>query len=61
MKKNKFDKNKVNLLDNIKLERLEAKYDNKQPDFVPELNNWTTISQQKIRVDEIEQKTKPRN
>ena len=58
MCKNEKSKNKVDIKDNLETERLDvAKY--KQGfDFVPRIDHWTSIDEQKLKVEEIEKKTK---
>lgn len=57
---NKDDsKNKVNLGDDLEIERNDKKYlKNSGYDFVPRIEHWTNIDEQKIKVKEIEDKTK---
>lgn len=53
------DKDKVSLKYNLELERKDAKNTKKKGyDFVPRSNHWTSIDEQKIKVREIEEKTK---
>ena len=56
---NKNNKNKVDIMDNLEIERKDKKYMKKAGyDFVPRLDHWTNIDEQKIKVREIENKTK---
>ena len=56
---NKNNKNKVDIMDNLEIERKDKKYmKNSSYDFVPRLEHWTNIDEQKIKVKEIENKTK---
>lgn len=59
-KKNiKEDKNKVSLAYNLKIDELDKNKENNEGyDFVPKDYHWTNISEQKIKVQEIEDKTK---
>lgn len=58
MKKDK-NKGKVNICDNIQIEREEDNYNKyKNNDFIPNDYHWTNIDEQKIKVKEIENKTK---
>ena len=53
------EKDKVSLKYNLELERKDAKNTKKKGyDFVPRSNHWTSIDEQKIKVREIEEKTK---
>ena len=46
-------------MDNLEIERKDKKYMKKAGyDFVPRLDHWTNIDEQKIKVREIENKTK---
>ena len=55
----KNNKLKVNLDDDLEIERIDKKYlKNSGYDFVPRLDHWTNIDEQKIKVKEIEDKTK---
>ena len=57
-RKNK-DKEKVDIASNLELERKEKNDMEKQGyDFVPRIDHWTSIDEQKIKVEEIEKKTK---
>ena len=59
MDKNKRNNDKVSLGPNLELERKDGKAANKQGyDFVPKLDHWTSIDEQKLKVEEIEKKTK---
>jgi len=52
-------KDKVDLSQNLNLERIDTKKAKKQGyDFVPRFNHWMSIDEQKIKVEEIEKKTK---
>ncbi len=56
---NNKNKNKVDIMDNLEIERKDKKYmKNAGYDFVPRLEHWTNIDEQKIKVKEIENKTK---
>ena len=58
MNKN-YNKNKVNLANDLEIERIDKKYlKNSGYDFVPRLDHWTNIDEQKLKVKEIEAKTK---
>lgn len=58
MNKN-YNKNKVNLANDLETERIDKKYlKNSGYDFVPRLDHWTNIDEQKLKVKEIEDKTK---
>ena len=59
-KEKKFkNKNKVDLSYNLELERKDSKDVNKkQYDFIPRSAHLTGIDEQKIKVREIEEKTK---
>lgn len=53
------DKDKVDIGYNLDIERKDKKYlKNSGYDFVPRLDHWTSIDEQKIKVKEIENKTK---
>jgi hypothetical protein len=59
MNKNYNNKDKVDLGDDLEIERIDKKYlKNSGYDFVPRIDHWTNIDEQKIKVKEIEQKTK---
>lgn len=61
MSKDKINnkKNKVDLLYNLKIDELDKKKENNEGyDFVPKDHHWTNISEQKVKVEEIEEKTK---
>ena len=59
MKNSNDNKDKVNIMDNLEIERKDKKYmKNAGYDFVPRLEHWTNIYEQKIKVREIENKTK---
>lgn len=59
MSKKIEDKNKVSLEYNLELERKDEHNTKKKGyDFVPRANHWTSIDEQKIKVREIEEKTK---
>lgn len=52
-------KNKVELDYDLDIERQDAKTMKKKGyDFVPRFNHWLSIDEQKIKVEEIEKKTK---
>lgn len=52
-------KEKVDIASNLELERKEKIDMEKQGyDFVPRIDHWTSIDEQKIKVEEIEKKTK---
>ncbi len=56
--KEKDKKDKVDITDNLEIERKDKKYlKNSGYDFVPRLDHWTNIDEQKIKVREIEKKT----
>lgn len=59
-KKNiKEDKEKVSLAYNLKIDELDKKKENNEGyDFVPKDHHWTNSSEQKIKVQEIEDKIK---
>ena len=58
MKNSNDNKDKVNIMDNLEIERKDKKYmKNAGYDFVPRLEHWTNIDEQKIKVREIENKT----
>lgn len=55
----KKEKDKVEFKYNLELERKDSKELKKQGyDFVPRIEHWTSIDEQKIKVEEIEKKTK---
>lgn len=57
--KEKKDKNNVDLKYNLELEREDKKDVAKRGyDFVPRYHHWTNMTEQKIKVEEIEDKTK---
>lgn len=58
-KDNKDNKDKIDIGYNLEIERKDKK-DLKDSgyDFVPRLDHWTNIDEQKIKVKEIEDKTK---
>ena len=59
--KNKKDKkkDKVSLVYNLKIDELDKEKENNEGyDFVPKDYHWTNSSEQKIKVQEIEAKTK---
>ena len=59
MNKKNNNKDKVDLGANLEIERIDKKYlKNSGYDFVPRIDHWTNIDEQKIKVKEIEQKTK---
>ena len=59
MKNNPSYKEKVDIMDNLEIERKDKKYmKNTGYDFVPRLDHWTNIDEQKVKVREIENKTK---
>ncbi len=59
MDKEKNSKQKVDISSNLELERKESKEMKRQGyDFVPRIDHWTSIEEQKIKVEEIEKKTK---
>lgn len=59
MKNVKKNKNKVSLTYNLKIEELDKKNENNEGfDFIPKDYHWTNSSEQKIKVKEIEDKTK---
>lgn len=59
MKDIKKDKKKVSLAYNLKINELDRKKEcNEGYDFVPKDYHWTNLSEQKIKVEEIEDKTK---
>lgn len=59
MKNNNDNKNKVDIMNNLEIERKDKQYmKNAGYDFVPRLDHWTNIDEQKIKVREIENKTK---
>lgn len=59
MGKEKISKTKVNILNDLELEKRDNKnLKNSGYDFVPRLDHWTNIDEQKIKVKEIESKTK---
>lgn len=52
-------KDKVSLEYNLEVEREDVKTAKKQGyDFVPRFNHWLSMDEQKIKVEEIEKKTK---
>lgn len=59
-KNNKRSKSKkVDIGKNLELERKDSKELKKQGyDFVPRFNHWLSLDEQKIKVEEIEKKTK---
>lgn len=59
MKKDSINKNKVDLQYNLGIEREDSKNIKKKGyDFVPRFNHWLSMDEQKIKVEEIEKKTK---
>ena len=57
--KDKEDKNKVSLAYNLKIDELDKKKENNEGyDFVSKTHHWTNSSEQKVKVEEIEEKTK---
>ena len=55
----KDNKNKVDIGYNLQLEKNDKKdLKNSGYDFVPRFDHWTNIDEQKIKVKEIENKTK---
>lgn len=59
MKNSKGNKNKVSLAYNLKIDELDRKRENNEGfDFIPKDYHWTNSSEQKIKVEEIEDKTK---
>lgn len=59
MKKEENNNSKVDILDNLKIERVDHKYlQDALYDFVPRLDHWTNSDEQRIKVKEIEKKTK---
>lgn len=59
MKNSKENKNKVSLAYNLKVDELDKKRENNEGfDFIPKDYHWTNSSEQKIKVEEIEDKTK---
>jgi hypothetical protein len=61
VKKNniKNDKDKISLAYNLKIEELDSKNDNKKEnDFILKDYHWTNLSEQKVKVKEIEDKVK---
>ena len=53
------DKEKVSLAYNLKIDELDKRNEkNEGYDFVPKDYHWTNLSEQKIKVKEIEDKTK---
>ena len=55
----KKNKDKVEIKYNLELERKDSSQLKKQGyDFVPRIDHWTSIDEQKIKVEEIEKKTK---
>lgn len=58
-KKQNKSKDKVSLAYNLKIDELDKKKENNEGyDFIPKDYHWTNISEQKIKVEEIEDKTK---
>lgn len=58
-KNNKESKDKIDLKYNLEIERKDSKELKKQGyDFVPRIDHWTSSDEQKIKVEEIEKKTK---
>ena len=54
-----YNKDKVDLGDDLEIAKIDKKYlKNSGYDFVPRLDHWTNIDEQKIKVKEIEDKTK---
>ena len=52
-------KDRVNLVDNLNIEKSNNGYDKyEEDDIVPNDYHWTNIKEQKIKVGEIEEKTK---
>lgn len=59
MKKQESDNLKVDILDNLKIERVDSKnLKDSLYDFVPRLDHWTNSDEQRSKVKEIEKKTK---
>jgi len=59
MKKEENNNLKVDVLDNLNIERVDSKnLKDSLYDFVPRLDHWTNSDEQKIKVKEIEKKTK---
>lgn len=59
MKKDKNNNLQVDVLDNLKLEKVDQKnLKDSLYDFVPRLDHWTNSDEQIIKVKEIEKKTK---
>lgn len=59
MKNKDKNKDKVSLAYNLKIDELDKKRENNEGfDFVPKDYHWTNISEQKVKVNEIEDKTK---
>ena len=55
----KENKGKVSLEYNLEIEEKDEKAIEKYGyDFVPRSNHWLSVDEQKIKVDEIEEKTK---
>lgn len=55
----KLNKNKIDIGYNLEIERKDYKnLKNSGYDFVPRLDSWTNIDEQKIKAKEIENKTK---
>lgn len=53
------DKEKVSLAYNLKIDELDKRNEkNEGYDFVPKDYHWTNSSEQKVKVEEIEDKTK---
>lgn len=58
-KNDKNKKDKVDLSYNLKIDELDKTKENYEGyDFVPKDHHWTNISEQKVKVEEIEEKTK---
>lgn len=58
-KDNKDNKDKIDIGYNLEIERKDKKdLKGSGYDFVPRLDHWTNIDEQKIKVKEIEDKTK---
>lgn len=59
MKDKKNKKDKVSLAYNLKIDELDKQKENNEGyDFVPKDHHWTNSSEQKVKVEEIEDKTK---
>ncbi len=55
----KKNKDKVSLESNLEIERKDSKeLKNQGYDFVPRFNHWMSSDEQKLKVEEIEKKTK---